>query len=253
MTIGLSGTAAFAESVCPVGATHSTWEESLLFLKAKVDGCLGGDGQRIGPVVAKDAQGREILRGSYRDGLRSGAWTITMFSEQATGQIDRRRYWFDRGVNLALAGGELTKLVSARAAEAVKLTDVEERPPIHSLAIERLRVGFCKDCLSYSVRIQDNGRVEYTGFSGTDLMGPHCGTLDRLYTEAILGIAERANLKELADSYRKPVTDGGRLVVCAKWIATEKLVSVDGGAIPVLDDLATIVELAIDSVHWGCK
>jgi uncharacterized protein DUF6438 len=156
-------------------------------------------------------------------------------------------------VNRAMEGGPLSSLLAERKPEPVTPADEPYKSPIRVLAIERLRVGWCIDCLSYEVELHGDGRVDFTGYSGTDLLGPHCGTLDAKYVEAIFGVAERANLDELADYYSKPAMDaGGRVIVLLKRLATEKLVAADGASKPsVLVDLSVLLELASTQVRWG--
>lgn len=69
--------------------------------------------------------------------------------------------------------------------------------------------------------------------------------MGRSYAEAILGVADRAHLKDLADRYARPVTDAGLLIVRARWIATEKLIVGERAWPRVLNDIATLMELAL--------
>ena len=225
---------------CPVGTRRDVWDEMMLGVAGKATGCVSGDGMRVGPVVALDEHGQSVLAGAYHNGRRDGIWSIQGKSS-----------WVDAGVVRALDGGELTKRALGREGQATQIVEPQESLP-HSLALERLRGGLCKDCASYAIELAESGRVAFTGYAGTPRLGPHCGHLSPEHTSALLRIAQHADLKSLADRYRWPATDGGLNVVRARWIASEKLIDVAGGAPRSLTDLISASDLALPAVSWDC-
>jgi len=248
-----------AGNSCPIGTTPKTWDEVLFSISGKAHGCVDADGKRQGVVVATDEEGREIISGTYQNGLRDGVWAIQVYSREPDGLTsERMEFWFDEGVNRAIEGGRLAKLVSARGgtftsvgAEEVRRVD---RPQIEILAIERLVSGWCEDCPSYAVEVHRGGRVDFIGYSGIAPLGPKCGRLRANYAGTILRLAARANLPEMRDGYFQEVRHPGRLIVLAKGRSFEKLVSVEGGGSPVeLFDLARVIEMAIPHVRWDCR
>ncbi len=244
------------ERECPSGTTQGTWTESLFTVSATVQGCVSGDGRRIGSVVVTDGKGREILSGGYTDGLRHGPWTIQIFADgPESSTSERMEFWFDGGVNRAIEGGRLTALASARVDVPNRQAErgVGDQPEIKVLAVERLISGWCDGCPAYAVEIHRDGRVDYVGYSAVEPLGPHCGRLESEYVGTILRLAARANLPSLESNYYQPVTHAGRLIVLVKATSFEKLVNIEGPGSPVeLFDLSRVIELAIPRVDWDC-
>jgi len=225
---------------CPAGTRRDAWDEMMLGVSAKATGCVSGDGMRVGPVVALDERGQSVLTGAYLNGRRDGIWSI-----------QGKSTWVDAGVVRALDGGELTKHALGREGQAMQVVEAQESFP-HSLALERLRGALCKDCASYAIELAESGRVAFTGYAGTPLLGPHCGHLSPEHTSALLRIAQHADLKSLADRYRWPAMDSGLNVIRARWIGAEKLIDVAGGAPRGLIDLMSAIDLAVPAVSWDC-
>jgi hypothetical protein len=218
----------------------------------QASGCIDASGKRTGPVLVKDEHGRQIMAGSYKNGVRDGVWTFQFFQGSSPdAKAESVRFWFEGGINRAMEGGPLSARAAGRKGVGVEPPAADNRPKLHSLSVERLNYGWCNDCTSYSVAIQRTGRVDYTGFSGTRLLGPHCGAIESRYADALLGVADKLDLRTFANSYSRPAADSGKLVILGRWIASEKLISVEGAAPEPLSDLATVVELAVDQTKWG--